>query len=118
MKKFKITTKTAIVVYVMLCVVLFSSCENGADKKVHYIKEKCIILDKGGYDERDGKYTNVGKYFLIRRISDTTEYTELTGYNWGELSDYYGSKLYFSKNIGDTLFFDYIRKDRFWKKIK
>ena len=103
MKKFKISTVAAIVVYAMLFVVLFSSC-NGADK--------------GGYAERNGKYTNVGKYFLIRRISDTTEYTELTGYNWRELSDYYGSKLYFSKNIGDTLFFDYIRKDRFWKKIK
>lgn len=96
-----------------------SSCSenNGPDPTIHYINDDCIIVDKGGYSERNGKYNNYGKYMLIRRIRDTTEYTELTGYNWRSLADYYGSSLYYSKNVGDTLHFEYIGIHRFWKKV-
>lgn len=116
MKKLKFTINIA---GGLLFAILFSSCKNNvADPEIHYLKEKCVIMAKGGYSERNGKFSNQGKYFLIRRVLDTTEYTELAGYNWAPLADYYGSSIYYSKNIGDTLFFDYIRKERFWKKTK
>lgn len=53
------------------------------------------------------------KKWLIQRLSDTTMYAELSNYD-----DYYfkiTNTLWYNKNIGDTLYFEYIRKDRFFK---
>jgi hypothetical protein len=95
--------------------VLFSRAEN---KENRYLNYKVIIIEKGGYSERNGKFSENGKYFLVRSISDTTLFTELAGYNFEPLGAQNGSPLYWSKQPGDTLKFDYIRKDRFWRKSK
>ena len=87
------------------------------DDHSHYINDKCIIVDKGGNEEKNGKYNIVNKTLLIRRISDTTMYTELNTKNWDGLNEIYGSPLYYSKEIGDTLFFKYIRKKSFTNVI-
>jgi hypothetical protein len=86
---------------------ILTSCGKPNEKE-HYIKEYFIIKEKGGFAERNGKYTNVGKYFLIQRLADTTEFTELNGHNFGQLGEYYGSSLYYNKEEGDTLYFEYI----------
>ena len=83
----------------------------GADLRIHYVWFKAVILEKG--TNGDAK----GKYFLIRGVQDTTLFTELTGNNFNGLDGnaYSGTdSLYYNKNIGDTLYFDYIKKDRFW----
>jgi hypothetical protein len=99
-------------VLAILIVFLFIGCKNHDDKYYNY---KVIVKEKGGYAERNGKYTNVGKYFLVQSVEDTTLYTELNGYNFDALGEHYGSSLFYSKEVGDTLFFDYIKKDRFWE---
>jgi len=87
------------------------------NKDSQYFNYKVVLVEKGGYSERDGKFSNNGKYFLVRSVADTTLYTELTGYNYNSLAENNGSALYWSKQPGDTLFFKYIRKDRFWRKV-
>lgn len=106
-------------VFLVILFLIYRHDQNGSQKyfaKTNYLKDRAVIVQRGGYAERNGKFSNLGKYFLIRRVKDTTEYTELNGANWGDLSNFYGSSLYYSKNVGDTLYFDYINKKRFWKK--
>jgi len=102
----------------LVLIVAFSGILGFRHKNELYYNHKVTIIEKGGYAERNGKFTNVGKYFLVRSVTDTTLYTELSGHNFGSLGDAYGSSLYWSKKEGDTLTFKYIRKDRFWKKQK
>jgi hypothetical protein len=98
--------------------VALTGCLGFRHKNELYYKYKVTIIEKGGYAERNGKFTNVGKYFLVRSVTDTTLYTELSGHNFSPLADWYGSSLYWNKKEGDTLYFDHIRKDRFWRKLK
>lgn len=83
-----------------------------------YHNLKAVVISKGGYSEKNGKINSQGNSLLIRSLTDTTMYTELTGYNWTDLQSQYGSKLYWTKKVGDTLFFETIRKDRFWHTNK
>jgi hypothetical protein len=99
---------------VYLCVYHINN-KNKYNPDNFYLNDKCIVIEKGGYSEKVGKYNNQGKYFLIQRISDTTQFTELNGYNWKALADKNGSQLYYSKDIGDTLFFEYIDRSRFFR---
>jgi len=102
----------------LILAVILSSCLGFRHKDDLYYNYKVTIVEKGGYAERNGKFNEYGKYFLVRSIEDTTLYTELSGNNFSALSEFYGSSLYWSKQKGDTLTFDHIRKDRFWKMQK
>jgi len=103
-------------VFILIFILPLSGCFGFRHKNELYYNYKVTIVEKGGYAQRNGKFTNVGNYFLVRSITDTTLYTELNGLNFNPLSEYYGSPLYWNKKLGDTLTFEYIRKDRFWKK--
>jgi hypothetical protein len=84
---------------------------------------KCVIREKG-FSTNNSSHD--GCYFLIQRVDYPFTYTELNDSNWRgfqetrKYSSGYstGSALYWSKEVGDTLFFEYIEKDRFWKKIE
>lgn len=102
-------------VIVLILITAFSGVLGFRHKNDLFYNYKVTIIEKGGYAERNGKFTNVGKYFLIRSTSDTTLYSELNGLNFEPLGYYYGSPLFLSKNTGDTLTFKYIRKDRFYR---
>jgi hypothetical protein len=54
---------------------------------------------------RNGKYHGIDKRWLLQSLSDTTLYCE-----WNRMND----STYFSAEVGDTVHFDYIRKDRFF----
>ena len=69
--------------------------DNSSDSKC-FNKEKYIIKEKGY------------KYMLIRRIVDTTHFAELT------IDNLLTNKLYYGKNVGDTIYFEYIKKERFF----
>ena len=111
--------------YILILSFVLFSC-NQPDKQYH--NEKFVIVEKGGYANRAGKFSSYGKYFLIKRVKDTTEFTELTGYNWEACDNGHDhafknsngmtDSLYYNRKVGDTLFFKYIRKNRFWKKHK
>jgi hypothetical protein len=73
-----------------------------------YINDTCVVVEKFGYNDECS--------LIIRRIKDTTDYTELNGYNWRNPNAEYGNLLFYCKNVGDTLSFKFINKRRFWRK--
>ena len=50
--------------------------------------------------------------FLIRSVKDTTLYSEFIGIDDYVMPD----SVYYNHEVGDTLHFDYILKNRFFKK--
>jgi hypothetical protein len=101
----------------LVLLVFFSSCHK-IDKENYYINEKFILV---GTNEVDG-FSNdkfhkplVTKIWLIERVSNPTEHAELTS------EDEYNGRfkitkdLWYNRKIGDTLYFEFINKDRFFK---
>ena len=89
-----------LLLFIFTSTTVLTSCdEEVTDTTSYYIKEKFILKDK------DDK---VGKYFLIQRVKDTNEYAEIN--QESGLSD----SIYYNREEKDTLFFKYIRKDRFF----
>lgn len=90
------------------------------ENDAQYLNLPVQIVEKGGYAERNGKYTNVGKYFLVRSTRDTTLYTELNAENFNASCGcrrgiiWEWDSMFYNHRAGDILTFDYIRKDRFW----
>ncbi len=71
-----------------------------------YWKEYCIIKHKDPQN----------KLIIIQRMIDTTYYAELVAGGLPELNiDNKWDSFYYSRKVGDTLFFKYIKKDRFFK---
>jgi hypothetical protein len=90
---------------------IFASCDGKSkpDPDIHYINIDCIIVEKIS-SVGSGRLTS--KAFLIRGTKDTTLYSEYVDLYRYTMSD----SLYYSSKAGDTLHFDYIRKNRFFKK--
>lgn len=79
---------------------LFSSCEENPEKDPNMLYgQKCILRNKW-ISGRNSEH-----YFLISLLEDSTMVRE-----W-----YVGKEKFWNRNIGDTLTFDYIRKDGFFK---
>ena len=62
--------------------------------------------DKDYVSKNDNLYRGVSREWLIQSVKDTCLYTR-----WDVTDD----SAWFNSSIGDTLHFDYIRKDRFFK---
>ena len=92
-------------------ITVFTSCESKSkpDSNIHYINMDCIIVEKISSVE-SGRHTS--KAFLIRSVKDTTLYSEYLDLYRYTMPD----SVYYSNEVGDTLHFDYIRKNRFFKK--
>ena len=93
-------------------IAIFASCEGRSkpDSNIHYINMDCVIVEKIPSVGSFGKRTS--KAFLIRGLEDTTLYSEYVDLYRYTMTD----SLYYSSKVGDTLHFDYIRKNRFFKK--
>ena len=90
---------------------IFASCDSKSkpDPDIHYINIDCIIVEKIS-SVGSGRLTS--KAFLIRDTKDTTLYSEYVDLYRYTMTD----SVYYSNEVGDTLHFDYIRKNRFFKK--
>jgi len=95
----------------ILVTFIFISCEckntelipaqTQRDTTAYYSKTKFIIEEKCGSVNH--------RYFLLRSVSDS-RCTEYYGLGTSSLR----KEIYYGKNIGDTLYFDYILKSRFF----
>lgn len=78
--------------------------------------EKLIIVGTNeGHGFTEDKYHKpiLIKIWLVQRVNDTTQFAELT--SRGDFDDWkITEELWYSKGIGDTLYFDYILKNRFF----
>jgi hypothetical protein len=87
------------------------------NEKDIYRNEKCIIVgtNEAAQDFTHNKFHQpiVIKVWLVQRVNDTTQFAELTSYDnydhW-----YITNEMWYGKGIGDTLYFKYIRKNRFF----
>jgi len=73
--------------------------------ETHFIDEDFIILEKSCYDTHD-------YVFLIQSVSEPTFF-----FRWTDSDDIddITTKQYYSHAINDTLHFDYIKRNRFFK---
>ena len=75
------------------------------EAETHFIDENFIILEKSCYDTHD-------YVFLIQSVSEPTFF-----FRWTDSDDIddITTKQYYSHGINDTLHFDYIKRNRFFK---
>jgi hypothetical protein len=90
--------------------------KNQNEKEI-YRNEKLVIVgtNEAAQDFTHDKFHRpiVIKVWLVRRLNDTTQYAELSSYD--DYADWHITKeMWYSKSIGDTLHFKYIRKGRFF----
>lgn len=101
---------------IMTCAVMcLSACFGTApvepNDAIHYINVDCRVVEKSKGSSGGRNVVYEQKYFLVQLLSDTTMYTEWRGpYGYGVYDS-----VYYSTNMGDTVHFDYIRKNRFWR---
>lgn len=76
-------------------------CDSSGDSSMTYNNLYAIITSKE---------TVPDKYFIVRGVADTTLIGEIHSKNIHSFTD----SIFYNKKVGDTVFFAYIRKDRFW----
>lgn len=93
------------------------SCRSKYHDNELFRNEKCVIVMTAwdGALTQDKFHNPVFvKTWLIQRVADTTEFAELSSYE--ETNGFrITNELWYNKGIGDTVFFEYICKDRFFK---
>jgi hypothetical protein len=84
-----------------------------------YRNEKLIIVKSNATESQQPIDI---KIWLVQRAKDTTEYAELkslrSGGRYDDNNFYISNALWYKKKIGDTLYFDYILRRRFFKILK
>jgi len=105
-----------LMIVIVIGLVIFLACPNPIKKrnneKLIYRNEKLVIV---GTNEGEGitedKFHKpvVIKIWLVQRVKEPTQFAELKSHY-----DILTKELWYTKGIGDTLYFDYIRKDRFF----
>ena len=87
------------------------------NEKHLYRNEKLIIVgtNEAAQDFTHDKFHRpiVIKVWLVQRVKDTTQFAEIDSH-WDDGDFYITNELWYSKSIGDTLYFDYIRRGRFF----
>lgn len=75
-----------------------------------YRNLKCkIVAVQDPVDWQHGKFRGIDKEWLIQSATDTTLYARYEVYN---------DSMFFNHKINDTISFDYILKNRFFKIVK
>lgn len=98
--------------YLYISILLFSfvascTCDTASMTETHFINDTCIITGKvRGYK---------GDLILVvKRLKDTTDVGFIKQYNLRTNVPF--ERLFIFAHLGDTLHFDYINKNRFFKK--
>jgi len=106
------------VLLLLLLIVTLGSCDHDVKPERSYLDVDCVIAEKGG-QMTHGKNPVYSKSLLLKLLKDTTKYTEWEQTGWGTL--YLSDSIFYTHDVGDTLHFDRIAKDRFWtdtRKLK
>jgi len=102
-------------ILVVLMVLMYSCCV-APDDGIHFVDEKFVLIEK---EEKEmvvnGDTKNV-RFWKIQRvitINDSIFVADIddSGCNCGIITD----EVWYNREVGDVLYFEYIRKDRFYK---
>ena len=105
------------IILIFSIIFLYSCSDFKPSPKYHYINEKAIVAGLGSNDDitQDKFHNPISvKTALIRLVKDTTKYIELSDRHssYGILT--IDNEWYYNHRIGDTVYFKYILKDRFF----
>ena len=101
------------IVVILVALILLSGCNcdenrNGisinASENIHFINEKCIVESKGVVENH--------LTLAARSIKHKDTVILYQG-----IGNYLKNEKFYSTKIGDTLFFNYIKKDRFFRSV-
>ena len=96
----------ATIIFIVTLLYLFSSLQNAYISDRYFNKENFIVINK------DDRSENI----IFQRVSDTTYYSDMNKSTaLTNLKERWDS-FYFIIKVGDTLYFDYINKDRFFRR--
>ena len=110
------------ILIILIGIAIFQSCTVVVtpDEDIHYVNDDFVLLDK--YEEKmviGGETRNIRTWKIMRitteGVGDSVMVAEINNKdanncNCGIITD----ELWFKRNVGDILHFDYIRKDRFF----
>lgn len=97
-----------------------SCCAIVIDEETHFVEEKFMLIDKSEKEMVvDGDTENIRTWKIqrISSIADSLEIGEMSNYEDGCGCGILTDDLWNSREVGDTLYFEYIRKDRFHKVV-
>jgi len=88
-----------------LVALMLTSCQERHDDELFYNLKCKVVSIQEPTNWRSGKFSGTERMWLMQSLSDTTLYAK-----WNSMND----STYYSTIVGDTVHFDYIRKDRFF----
>jgi hypothetical protein len=111
------------IIFIFLSFMILSSCAVEITEENFFINEDFTLIDKK--EERVGESGTLTRTWLVQRIvqeGDSVQIAEIItqgvacgcGGKAFEITD----ELWYNKEIGDILHFEYLRKSRFFKKAK
>lgn len=97
---------------------LMVSCRPSPTEKTHYLNCKVVIVSNNeSYAERQNKYRQPyqAKSWLVKLVSDTNMCREFHSEDSNNWDWHISNEQWYNHKVGDTLFFDYLLKSRFFK---
>jgi hypothetical protein len=119
----RITVSLVVIFTTIACGVLFTRPYRvKLNDRELFRNEKFVIvnMESSGTLTQDKFHSPVlVKMWLIQRVADTTQFAELVSYSHNRSNGFLiTNELWYNKRVGDTLFFKYICKDRFFTIYK
>ena len=103
-------------IYLLLAVVIMCSCCTiMPDPDVHFVDEKFVLIEKTEKEMNINGNTKNVRTWKIQRNIVTGDSLEIGVINNKGCVYIINDELWYNKEVGDTLYFEYIRKDRFYK---
>ena len=124
MNYYKLLRTLSIIAVILLSILLLSSfvskCSVNKKKNFYnklYFNEYCIIKHKNNFRLKTKNNNDIINSFYICRLKDTNYCCKINYENFSNLYDENKKwdSLEYNTNIGDTIYFKYILKDRFFK---
>lgn len=104
-KKFKGLFLVALIAFGTPLILLITSCQKNHNSELFYNLKCKVVSIQEPANWRSGKFSGTERMWLMQSLSDTTLYAK-----WNSMND----STYYSTIVGDTVHFDYIKKDRFF----
>ena len=103
-------------IYLLLAVVLMCSCCTiMPDPDVHFLDEKFVLIEKTEREMNINSNTKNVRTWKIQRVKASDNSLEIGVIDNKGFDCIINDELWYNREVGDTLYFEYICKDRFYK---
>ena len=103
-------------IYLLLAVVIMCSCCTiMPDPDVHFLDEKFVLIEKTEREMNINSNTKNVRTWKIQRVKASDNSLESGVIDNKGFDCIINDELWYNREVGDTLYFEYICKDRFYK---